>query len=78
MLPEENVKIVAARITEMPKDMFDPMPEVWVKTEGSTYEEKLFTYYPDEISFQAEEFIGLTKPDAYALFQQRDSDYLRS
>ena len=71
-------KIVEARITEMPKSMFDPMPKVMVKLEGATEEELLFEYYPDEISFTAGEFIGLTKAEACSLKCERDSCWLRS
>jgi len=38
----------------------------------------LFTFYPDEITFSANEFIGLTEAEAHALFHRKDSHYLRS
>jgi len=69
--------ILKARITEQPKQLFDPMPEVWVTYEDGK-EEKLFSYYPDEISFVASEFIGLTKEEAHQLFHKKDVAYLRS
>jgi hypothetical protein len=69
--------ILKARITEQPKQMFDPMPEVWVTYEDGK-EEKLFSYYPDEISFTESEFIGLTKEEAHQLFHKKDVAYLRS
>jgi hypothetical protein len=69
--------ISKARITEQPKQMFDPMPEVWVTYEDGK-EEKLFSYYPDEISFTEFEFIGLTKEEAHQLFHKKDVAYLRS
>lgn len=69
-------KIVSVRITELPKDLFDPMPEIWVKYENSDNEELLFTYYPDEISFTTEEIIGLTKTEAYRLKGDKDRIYL--
>lgn len=73
------MKITKARITEQPKTLFDPMPQVWVKYEDEEDEEEmLFDYYPDEISFCSEEFIGLTREQALKLRQQKDIEYLRS
>lgn len=40
--------------------------------------EKLFDYYPDELTFTEREFIGLTKVEAIALFRYRDMTYLRN
>lgn len=40
--------------------------------------ETLFKYYPDELSFTEQEFIGLTKDEAMELFKYRDIAYLRS
>lgn len=71
------MKITKAIITEQPKTLFDPMPQVWVTYEDDE-EEMLFDYYPDEISFCAEEFIGLTREQALKLRQQKDIEYLRS
>lgn len=39
---------------------------------------QIFSYYPDEISFQAKEFLGLTSKEALALFLERDMAYLQS
>ena len=70
-------RIVEAWITPMPKYVFDPMPEVWVKFD--TGEKKmLFSYFPDEISFSPGEFIGKTEIDARKFFHQKDVAYLRS
>jgi len=69
--------IVKARITEQPKSLFDPMPEVWVTYEDGE-EEKLFSYYPDEISFDASEFVGLTREQAMSLYTKKDIAYLRA
>lgn len=75
------MKIVSARITPMPRPMpdgmFDSMPEVWVTFEGGQ-EEKLFSFYPDEISFTANEFIGLTEDEARHLKVKKDKQYLQS
>lgn len=39
---------------------------------------QLFSYYIDELSFSDDELIGLTEDEAHALYQQRDTEYLRS
>ena len=75
------MKIISAIITEMPRPMpegmFDPMPEVVATFEdGST--KTLFSFYPDEVSFEASGFIGLTEEEAHSLFQQKDTAHLRS
>ena len=75
--PDRHAKIKSARITPMPKGMFDPMPEVWVTLEDGS-EHMLFSYYPDEISFSAGEFVGLTVEAACQLRHKRDVAYLRS
>jgi len=69
--------ITEARITAMPKTLFDPMPVIMVRIDGGA-EERLFDYYPDEISFSAAEFVGLTKSEALKLKHQKDLSYLRS
>jgi hypothetical protein len=71
------MKIVSARITPLPKSLRDPLPEVWVRFEDGN-EEKAFDYYPDELSFQPQEFVGLTVSEARALKVKKDLDYLRS
>ena len=38
----------------------------------------LFDYFPDELSFTEEEFIGLTEKEAMDLFHKKDKEYLRS
>jgi hypothetical protein len=70
-------KITQARITPLPRSLRDPLPEVWVTLESGA-EEKLFDYYPDEISFGTEEFVGLTLPEARALKLQKDRNFMRS
>ena len=75
------MKITSAIITPMPRPMpdgmFDPMPEVIATFEdGST--KTLFSFYPDEISFQASEFIGLTEAEARSVFHRKDVSYLKS
>lgn len=74
----DNRIIKGALITAYPKSFADPMPEVRVQfEEGGSYE-PLFTFYPDEISFSAEEFIGLTVDEARALRTKKDIAYLQS
>jgi len=65
------------RITAYPQKRGDPMPEVWATFSDGT-EKRLFSFYPDEINFGADEFIGLTAEEASALFCRRDTAYLRS
>jgi hypothetical protein len=74
-------KIVSCKIgpypRPMPEGMFDPMPSVNVTLEdGAT--RKLFDFYPDEISFSENEFIGLTTAEAMALRHKKDVAYLQS
>ena len=75
------MKILSATITQkprpMPLGMFDPMPEVVATFEdGST--RTLFSFYPDEVSFQTSDFSGLTEEEAHDLRQRKDTAYLRS
>jgi hypothetical protein len=79
--PNHPMKIKSVTITPMPRPMpqgmFDPMPEVIATFEdGST--KTLFSFYPDEVSFRASEFVGLTEEEAHSLFQQKDTAYLRA
>jgi hypothetical protein len=73
--------IIAARITALPRPMphgmFDPMPEVHVTLEDGV-EKRLFSYYPDELHFTPEEFVGLTEEEARRLKRDKDVRYLRS
>lgn len=71
------MKIISARITTMPVRLSDPMPQVWVTIENGE-EQLLFEYYPDEISFQTQEFIGLTIDEARHLKFVKDKQYLQS
>ncbi len=71
------MKIISARITAMPKSLFDPMPQVYVTMEDGT-EQFLYEYYPDEISFSPSEFLGLTIDEAKHLKFIKDRNYLQS
>jgi hypothetical protein len=72
-----ELKIISARITDMPKGLFDPMPQVWVTYEDNKTE-FLFEYYPDEISFTPNEFVGMTRSEAVYLKFRKDKVYLQS
>ena len=54
-----------------------PIPSVFVKLDDGELK-RLFDYYPDEIGFKAEEFIGLTEDEAHNLKFDRDKAYLQS
>lgn len=69
-------KVVKCRITQQPKSLFDPMPEVYVTLEGEETEVRLFSYYPDEISFSSQEFIGLTIDECRGLYTKKDKEFL--
>lgn len=70
-------EIATARITPLPKQLGDPLPEIWITLEDGT-EKMLFTYYPDEISFTESDFIGLTEDEAHTLKFGRDRSHLQS
>ena len=80
-LLEVHMKIIHCEIGPMPrpipKGLMDKMPEVIVTYNDGT-QETLFSYYPDEISFAENEFIGLTRDQAIALRHEKDVAYLRS
>ena len=75
------MRITNAIITPMPRPMpegmFDPMPEVIATFEDGS-RKALFSFFPDEVSFRASEFTGLTEEEAHSLFQRKDTSYLRS
>ena len=61
----------------IPDGMFDKMPSVSV-TLSNGESLSLFDYYPDEISFDESEFIGLTIAEAKSLKTQKDLIFIRS
>lgn len=69
------MKVTKCRITEQPKSLFDPMPRVYATLENGN-EEFLFDYYPDEIQFSPNEFIGLTLDECRHLKFKKDKNYL--
>jgi hypothetical protein len=71
------MKIIECFITPIPDSIFGKMPEVHVTYEDSK-KEMLFFYYPDEISFNYKEFIGLTRNQALTLRQKKDIAFLQS
>ncbi|WP_425952957.1 hypothetical protein [Ralstonia pseudosolanacearum] len=70
-------KIVKATISPLPTEIGDPMPVVSVEFDDGTTK-KLFSYYPDEVSFTEAEFIGLTERQAVGLKGRKDLAFLRS
>lgn len=76
--PQNSAPIIkSARITAMPKALFDPMPKVIV-VDSTGAETTLFEYFPDEISFIESEFIGLTLDQGRLLKFEKDRNFLRS
>jgi hypothetical protein len=69
--------IASVRITRLPKKLGDPLPEVWV-TLSDGAEKMLFRYYPDEISFNESELVGLTEEEALLLKFGRDRAFIQS
>jgi len=73
--------IVACTISEYPRPMpsgiNDKMPSVKVRFDNG--EEKiLFEFYPDEITFDSKEFLGITEKAAIDLKFEKDKQYLQS
>ena len=60
----------------MPKGILDPMPQVKVQFNYGQ-EKVLFEFYPDELSFTEDEFIGLTEKEARRLKFEKDIKYLQ-
>ena len=69
--------VVSARITPLPQRLGDPLPAVWVTCEDGT-ETKVFDYYPDELTFAADYFVGLTVEECRLLKLGRDRAFLQS
>lgn len=68
--------IVSCEISPLPVGLGDPLPRVSVTfNDGSNA--VLFEYFPDEVSFATEEFIGLTEIEARQLFGRKDRAYLK-
>lgn len=68
--------VVSARITPLPQRLGDPLPEVWVTREDGS-ETQVFDFYPDEISFSGDDFVGLTIEECRLLKFGRDRAFLQ-
>jgi len=71
------MKIVSADVGKMPEKMTDRISEVTVSLEDGS-QTVLFSYYPDELTFLPEEFVGLTVEEGKDLRRAKDTAYLRS
>lgn len=73
-------KILSATVGPMPRPMplglWDPMPSVTATFENGEVKE-LFSFYPDEIMFTPEEFVGLTEEQAHVARHKKDMAYIR-
>ena len=73
--------IVNCTIESYPRPLesgfFDPMPKVKVRFNNGD-EKTLFDFYPDEISFEESEFIGLNEESARRLKFEKDKRYIQS
>lgn len=70
-------KIESVVIENLGGGMFDPIPKV-VATFDDKQTKALFSYYPDEISFNETELVGLTEAEALEVRQQKDVRYIQS
>lgn len=71
------MKIRNVHIGPYPQKLTDPMPKVHAYFDDGT-EKDLFEFFPDELSFQPAEFIGLTEEQAHELKRRKDVAYLQS
>lgn len=75
------MKITSATITQMPRPMPagmpDPLPQVIAAFEDGSVK-TLFSFRPDEVSFLASDFIGLTEAEALSLLHRKDVAFLQS
>ena len=69
--------ITSCDVGKMPKSWFDAMPEITVVLSNGA-SASLGTYYPDEIKFVADTFIGKTLDAAKEIIRKRDVAYLQS
>ena len=68
--------VVSARVTPMPERLGDPLPGVWVTCQDGT-ETRVFDFFPDEISFSGDDFVGLTTEECRLLKFGRDRAFLQ-
>lgn len=74
----KHLTICSARIVSENRGSIVALPNVYVRFAPDGEEHRLFDYYPDELHFAADEFIGLTPEQAHELKFQRDKAYLQS
>jgi hypothetical protein len=73
----DTSRIVSCEIGPWPKVLGDTLPEVRATFDDGTVR-TLFRFYPDELTFDAGEFIGLTAAEATRLWFERDRAFLKS
>lgn len=71
------MKVVSAKIENVKKGKFFCITNV-IATFDDGHTEKIFDYYPDEISFTPDEFVGKTREQCFELFCKKDKEYLMS
>ena len=60
-----------------PAGFSDPTPKVTATFDDGTTKE-LFSFFPDEFTFDEGELVGLTEAEARELYREKDLAYLRS
>ncbi len=70
-------RIVNCDIGPYPKALGDTLPEVRATFDDGTVQ-TLFRFYPDELTFKPEEFIGRTAEEARRLRFEKDRAFLQS
>ena len=72
-------RIVSAVVTGSDRNA---TPRRWMAEVTGTFDDgsvsRVFEFYDDELSFEAQEFVGLTREEALSLFTQKDIAYLKS
>ncbi len=76
--PMNESKIVSVRIVDADFSEMKFMSTIFVNLEDEPSETILFDYYPDEISFNEKELIGLTFEQAKHLKFEKDKQFLQS
>ena len=72
-----NVVLQGVPTVFTPAGMLEQLPRV-IATFNDNTTKTLFEYYPDELSFTEQEFIGLTERQAHDLRHAKDVAYLQS
>ena len=71
-------KITDCKISPMPGGFGDPLPKVQVRLGDDNEWTEVFDFFPDELSFSASEFLGLTLAEASERKREKDLAYLQS